>query len=146
MTPTLKPNVYLTIPEVMAHLKIPEAKRTEYEPLMIQLMHLATDYVTSRVGHRFKAQERMKAYFTTLGFDQFLHFAALVLTIIGVVLEVALRRAGNLPAAIAVGVLGIAAVVFGELDDAPGLAGMGLVLIASACALALRRARPEPGS
>lgn len=43
-------------------------------------LHFATDYVTSRVGHRFKAQERMKAYFTTLGFDQFLHFAALVLT------------------------------------------------------------------
>ncbi len=43
-------------------------------------LHLATDYVTSRISAGFKAQARMKAYFTTIGFDQFLHFAALVLT------------------------------------------------------------------
>ena len=64
----------------------------------------------------------------------------ILLAIIGCSLELAAKRAGNRIAAVAVATLGVAAAVFGNADDAPGLVLLGLVLIASACALGLRTA------
>jgi hypothetical protein len=37
--------------------------------------------------------------------------------------------------------VGVAAIVFGESDDAPGLVGFGLLLIVGSVALAVRAAR-----
>jgi hypothetical protein len=67
--------------------------------------------------------------------------AGVLLTVIGVALELAVRGAGNLPAAFGIGALGVAAAVFGEADDAPGLVLLGILLVASACALGARRVR-----
>jgi uncharacterized membrane protein len=67
--------------------------------------------------------------------------AGVLLATIGVALELAARKAGNLAVAIGIAVLGVAAAVFGEADDAPGLVLLGLLLIASACALGVRRAQ-----
>ena len=67
--------------------------------------------------------------------------AGVLLTVIGVVLELALRRAGNLPTAFGIAALGVAAALFGEADDAPGLVLLGILLIASACALGVRTAQ-----
>jgi hypothetical protein len=64
--------------------------------------------------------------------------AGVLLTVIGVVLELALRRAGNLPTAFGIAALGIGAALFGEADDAPGLVLLGILLIVSACALGVR--------
>ena len=44
-------------------------------------------------------------------------------------------------ALIGIAVIGVAAAVFGEADDAPGLVLLGFLLIASACALGARTAR-----
>jgi hypothetical protein len=66
--------------------------------------------------------------------------AGVLLTTIGVALELAVRRAGDLAAALGIAALGIAAAVLGEADDAPGLVLLGVLLIASACALGLRTA------
>ena len=60
---------------------------------------------------------------------------------IGVVLELAAKRAGNLAIAVGIAFIGAGAAVVGGLDDAPGLTLLGLVLIASACALGARTAR-----
>ena len=67
--------------------------------------------------------------------------AGVLLATIGVAVELALRRAGNLAAALGIAALGVAAAVFGEADDAPGLVLLGLLLIASACALGVRTAQ-----
>ena len=67
----------------------------------------------------------------------FLALAVLV-TVIGVAIELAVKRAGGLGTAIGVGALGVAAAVFGEADDAPGLVLIGLVLVAGAIALGVR--------
>jgi len=67
--------------------------------------------------------------------------AGILLTMIGVATELALRRAGNLPIALGIAALGIAAAVVGEADDAPGLLLLGILLIGSACALGMRRAQ-----
>ena len=67
--------------------------------------------------------------------------AGVLLTVIGVVLELALRRAGNLPTAFGIAALGVAAALFGEADDAPGLVLLGILLIVSACALGVRTAQ-----
>jgi len=67
--------------------------------------------------------------------------AGVLLATIGVVLELAVRKAGNLLLALVVGGLGVTAAVLGELDDAPGLVLLGLLLIVSACALGVRTAR-----
>ena len=67
--------------------------------------------------------------------------AGALLTIIGVAIELAVRRAGNLAVAIGLGALGVAAAVFGEADDAPGLVLLGILLVASGCAIGLRAAR-----
>jgi hypothetical protein len=69
--------------------------------------------------------------------------AGVLLAIIGFALELAAKKAGNRIAAVAVATLGVAAAVFGNADDAPGLVLLGLVLIASACALGLRTAQRE---
>jgi hypothetical protein len=69
--------------------------------------------------------------------------AGVLLTTIGVALELAVRRAGNRLAAIGIGALGVAAGFAGQADDAPGLVLLGLLLIASACALAVRTERAE---
>ena len=67
--------------------------------------------------------------------------AAVFLTVIGVAIELAVRRAGNVGIAIGLAALGILAALFGESDDAPGLVLMGLVLIATACAMVVRTAQ-----
>ena len=64
-----------------------------------------------------------------------------LLATIGVALELAVRRAGNLAAAIGIAALGVAAAVFGEADDAPGLVLLGILLLVSACALGVRTAQ-----
>jgi hypothetical protein len=69
--------------------------------------------------------------------------AGALLGVIGVAVELTVKRAGNLAVAVAIGVLGIAAGVLGEADDAPGLVLLGLVLVASGCALGLQRKRPR---
>jgi hypothetical protein len=68
---------------------------------------------------------------------------AILLTVIGVAIELAVRRAGGLGTAIGIAALGIAAALFGGADDAPGLVLLGLILIASACAIGVRTARPS---
>ena len=67
--------------------------------------------------------------------------AALLLTVLGVALELALKRVGNVAVAIGIAVLGIAAAVFGNADDAPGLVLVGLLLVASGCVLGVRTAQ-----
>lgn len=64
--------------------------------------------------------------------------AGVFLAAIGVVIELAVKRVGNLALAIGIAVVGVLAGVAGEADDAPGLVLLGLVLIVSACALGVR--------
>jgi hypothetical protein len=63
---------------------------------------------------------------------------AVMLTVIGVAIELAVRRSGGIGTAIGIAALGIAAGFVGQADDAPGLVLIGLVLVASACALGVR--------
>jgi hypothetical protein len=73
--------------------------------------------------------------------------AGVFLAAIGVVIELAVKRVGNLALAVGIAVVGILAGVAGEADDAPGLVLLGLVLIVSACALGVRsRTRPAQHS
>ena len=73
--------------------------------------------------------------------------AGIFLAAIGVVIELAVKRVGNLALAIAIAVVGVLAGVFGEADDAPGLVLLGIVLIVGACALGVRaRTRPAQHS
>lgn len=65
--------------------------------------------------------------------------AGVLLAILGTVLELAVRRTASLAVAVATGLLGIAAAVFGEADDAPGMVLLGLALVAGAVALGVRR-------
>jgi hypothetical protein len=67
--------------------------------------------------------------------------AGVLLATIGLALELASRRAGNLAAALGIAAVGVAAAVLGEADDAPGLVLLGILLIASACALGVRTAQ-----
>jgi hypothetical protein len=69
--------------------------------------------------------------------------AGVLLTVIGAALELAVRKAGNLATAIVIAAVGVAAAVLGKADDAPGLVLLGILLIASACALGVRRARVQ---
>jgi hypothetical protein len=67
--------------------------------------------------------------------------AGVLLATIGVALELAVRRVGNLAAALGIAAVGVAAAVLGEADDAPGLVLLGILLIGSACALGVRTAQ-----
>jgi peptidoglycan/LPS O-acetylase OafA/YrhL len=67
--------------------------------------------------------------------------AGVLLTTLGVALELAVRKAGNLATAIGIAVAGVAAAVLGNADDAPGLVLLGVLLIVSACALGARTAQ-----
>jgi hypothetical protein len=67
--------------------------------------------------------------------------AAVLLTVIGVALELAVRRAGNLRTVLGIAAVGIAAALLGEADDAPGLVLLGILLIGSACVLGMRTAQ-----
>ena len=64
--------------------------------------------------------------------------AGVLLATIGVALELAVRKAGTLVAALGIAALGVLAAVLGEADDAPGLVLLGILLIGSACALGVR--------
>jgi hypothetical protein len=66
--------------------------------------------------------------------------AGVLLAAIGVALEMAKGKAGNLAAALGFAAVGLAAAVLGEADDAPGLVLLGILLIVSACALGARSA------
>jgi hypothetical protein len=73
--------------------------------------------------------------------------AGIFLAAIGAVIELAVKRVGNLALAIGIAVLGVLAGVAGEADDAPGLVLLGLVLIVGAFALGVRsRTRPAQPS
>jgi hypothetical protein len=67
--------------------------------------------------------------------------AGVLLAAIGVALELAVRKTGNLAAALGIAAVGVAAAMFGEADDAPGLVLLGILLIVSACALGVRTAQ-----
>jgi hypothetical protein len=67
--------------------------------------------------------------------------AGVLLTAIGVVIEMAVKRAGNLATAIGIAAVGVAAAIFGNADDAPGLVLLGILLVVSACALGVRTAQ-----
>jgi hypothetical protein len=67
--------------------------------------------------------------------------AGVLLAVIGVALELAVRKAGNLAAAHGIAAVGVAAALLGEADDAPGLVLLGILLIVSACALGVRTAQ-----
>ena len=74
-------------------------------------------------------------------------FAAVLLAGTGALLELALRRPRNLVLRLAAVAIGVASVALGEADDAPGLVLFGLLAIAAAVALTLRRrVRPDPRS
>jgi len=66
--------------------------------------------------------------------------AGVLLTVIGTAFEVAARKAGNRPLALGIALLGVAAAVLGEADDAPGLVLLGLLLVLGGCAIGLRAA------
>jgi hypothetical protein len=67
--------------------------------------------------------------------------AGVLLTVIGAALELTLKQAGNLATAIGIAAVGVAAGIFGNADDAPGLVLLGIVLVVSACALGVRTAQ-----
>jgi hypothetical protein len=67
--------------------------------------------------------------------------AGLLLAIVAVAFELAVRRSGNLVVGAALGTLGVAACLFGGSDDAPGLVLLGLLLLAGGCAVVVRRLR-----
>jgi hypothetical protein len=65
-------------------------------------------------------------------------FAGVLLGGTGLLLELAARKPGNLAYRAAAALIGIAAIMFGEADDAPGLVLFGCLLIVGTVALALR--------
>src|SRR4051812_19815391 len=67
--------------------------------------------------------------------------AGALLTTLGIVLELAARKAGNRATAVGIGTAGVAAALLGEADDAPGLVLLGILLVAGACALGVRSAQ-----
>jgi hypothetical protein len=68
-------------------------------------------------------------------------FAGALLGGTGLVLELAARKPRNVAYRAAAVAIGVAAIVFGEADDAPGLVLFGGLLIAGTLALALRTAQ-----
>lgn len=65
--------------------------------------------------------------------------AGVLLSIIGASFEVAFRRSGNVLLGGVVAAVGVAAALFGEVDDAPGLVLLGALLIAGGGAVMYRR-------
>jgi hypothetical protein len=59
----------------------------------------------------------------------------------GLLLELAARKPGNFAYRVAATAIGVAAIVFGEADDAPGLVLFGGLLIVGTVALTLRTAQ-----
>ena len=70
--------------------------------------------------------------------------AGLLLGIIGICIEAAFRRRGNLWVAGTVAALGVAAAAIGEIDDAPGLVLLGAMMIAAGGAVVGRRLQRTP--
>ena len=64
--------------------------------------------------------------------------AGVVLAIIGTAIELAVRKSGNRLAAAGIAILGGLAIPSGFADDAPGLIVLGLLLLASAFAVAVQ--------
>ena len=72
-------------------------------------------------------------------------FAAVLVAGTGALLELAARKPRAIALRVAAGAVGVAAIVFGEADDAPGLVGFGCLLILGTVALTVwtaQRARP----
>lgn len=67
--------------------------------------------------------------------------AGILLATVGIVLELAAKRVGNLTLAIGIAAVGVLAGVAGEGDDAPGLVLLGILLVVSGCALGVRTAQ-----
>jgi hypothetical protein len=65
--------------------------------------------------------------------------AGLLLTVIGVTFEAAIRSRGTLVGGLVVAALGVAAALLGELDDAPGLILLGGLMVVGGGALAYRQ-------
>jgi hypothetical protein len=68
-------------------------------------------------------------------------FAGALLTVIGVAVELAVRRAGRPSTSVGIAAAGVGAGIAGQADDAPGLVVLGLLLIVSAGAMAVRTTR-----
>lgn len=66
-------------------------------------------------------------------------FAGVLLSIVGASFELAIRCSGNVLIGGVVAGVGVAAAVFGEVDDAPGLLLLGALLIAGGGAVMYRR-------
>ena len=64
-----------------------------------------------------------------------------LLAVIGIAIELALKGAGNLTIAVGIAALGILAGFWGMAGDAPGLVLLGMVLVVSACGIGVRAAR-----
>jgi hypothetical protein len=74
-------------------------------------------------------------------------FVGVLLAIIGTAVELAVKKSGNRLAVAGIAILGLLAIPFGFADDAPGLVVLGLLLLASAFAVARRgrrRRMPPP--
>ena len=67
-------------------------------------------------------------------------FAGVLLAGTGALLELAARKGHNLVYRAAAVAVGLAAIAFGEADDAPGLVGFGFLLILGTVALTVRTA------
>jgi hypothetical protein len=67
-------------------------------------------------------------------------FAGILLAGTGLLLELAARKPRNLALNVVAVAIGVAAIAFGEADDAPGLVLFGLLVIVGTVALAVRTA------
>ena len=70
-------------------------------------------------------------------------FAGALLFGTGMLLQMAMRNGATFAYRAAAGAVGVAAIVLGELDDAPGLVGFGCLLIFGAIALSVRVAQRD---
>lgn len=48
--------------------------------LITFICHFVTDFITSRISGFFYKKENLYGFFSTIGFDQFLHYLQLILT------------------------------------------------------------------
>jgi hypothetical protein len=68
-------------------------------------------------------------------------FAGVLLGVTGLLFELTARNQRNIAYRAAAAAIGVAAIVFGEADDAPGLVLFGGLLIVGTVALAIRTAQ-----